>query len=411
MYLQQSGIKKGSKIVILDSVPSYSQFLRDHLQSNTPCLISPSLIASWPALPLWTRNLHGDLSAQTLDPQPNWDYICENYGDELVSVAHCASRIFSDQERGERPLREVIGLWQSGGGEGLYVKDWHLAKSTRAKGDPQFYETPEIFQDDWMNAFWEEEGKDDFRFVYMGVTGTFTPLHRDVYTSYSWSTNITGTKIWRLFPPSVAHHLRRFPFRTSSEIVYDVRNVDSSVFHEFELAQKDMLVVEQPPGWTIFVPSGWYHQVENVTDAISINHNWCNINNLSSMYASLLTAVSDVESALSDVHDLLRTRSGKPEWQREWTDVVQDVLKKDSGWDWVTFWRMVQMNVGQQRDPPLIPNPVWPLTPKTLRPSITETRIIVRRLLDDFVTTRASDITNIPELSMVLDELDFLLSA
>jgi hypothetical protein len=72
-------------------------------------------------------------------------------------------------------------------------------------------------------------------------------------TSYSWSTNIFGTKVWYLFPPSVSHHLRRFPSRTSSEIVYDVRDVDLGVFKEFDMARREMRVVEQPPGSTIFV--------------------------------------------------------------------------------------------------------------------------------------------------------------
>ena len=36
----------------------------------------------------------------------------------------------------------------------------------------------------------------------------------------------------------------------------------------------------QGPGEIVFVPSGWWHQVENVTDALSINHNWVNAANI-----------------------------------------------------------------------------------------------------------------------------------
>lgn len=131
------------------------------------------------------------------------------------------------------------------------------------------------------------------------------------------------------------------------------------------------------------------YSVENVTDAISVNHNWCdwfqscylsmlkssrcNVNNLPSMYTSLLEAISDVEDALSDVHDLLRTRSGNPEWVKEWVEVVQTVLRTDSGWElslltsllfscvskdeicsWVIFWKMICMNVGQLKKPPMV---------------------------------------------------------
>ena len=34
--------------------------------------------------------------------------------------------------------------------------------------------------------------------------------------------------------------------------------------------------VIQRAGELLFVPSGWYHQVENIDDCISINHNWLN---------------------------------------------------------------------------------------------------------------------------------------
>jgi len=52
------------------------------------------------------------------------------------------------------------------------------------------------------------------------------------------------------------------------------------------------------------------------------------------MFSSLLSAVSDVESALSDVQELLQQGSGT-QWENEWNDIVQDVLKKDSGWECV----------------------------------------------------------------------------
>ena len=54
------------------------------------------------------------------------------------------------------------------------------------------------------------------------------------------------------------------------ELVYDVRDVDASVFPKFAQANEHAIYVEQQAGETIFVPSGWYHQVINVTDCISV---------------------------------------------------------------------------------------------------------------------------------------------
>lgn len=67
------------------------------------------------------------------------------------------------------------------------------------------YQTPTALCSDWMNEFWDVwEGKgqtDDYRFVYMGPTGSWTPFHADVLHSYSWSANICGRKKWIFFPP------------------------------------------------------------------------------------------------------------------------------------------------------------------------------------------------------------------
>eukprot|EP00814_Leptocylindrus_danicus_P022377 CAMPEP_0116004240 /NCGR_PEP_ID=MMETSP0321-20121206/493_1 /TAXON_ID=163516 /ORGANISM="Leptocylindrus danicus var. danicus, Strain B650" /LENGTH=199 /DNA_ID=CAMNT_0003472521 /DNA_START=936 /DNA_END=1535 /DNA_ORIENTATION=- len=42
------------------------------------------------------------------------------------------------------------------------------------------------------------------------------------------------------------------------------------------LDRKHAIEIIQEVGETIFVPSGWYHQVENLEDTLSINHNWIN---------------------------------------------------------------------------------------------------------------------------------------
>ncbi|CAN0242181.1 unnamed protein product, partial [Laminaria digitata] len=53
----------------------------------------------------------------------------------------------------------------------------------------------------------DAKGKDDYRFVYIGPKGTWTPLHHDVLNSYSWSYNVCGSKHWTLFPPEATPDL------------------------------------------------------------------------------------------------------------------------------------------------------------------------------------------------------------
>ncbi|CAM9862762.1 unnamed protein product, partial [Discosporangium mesarthrocarpum] len=82
-----------------------------------------------------------------------------------------------------------------------YLKDWHFHLAGSAGCAADVLETPFFFADDWLNWWWDRDGRDDYRFVYMGPRGSWTPLHHDVLNSYSWSFNISGRKRWILFPP------------------------------------------------------------------------------------------------------------------------------------------------------------------------------------------------------------------
>jgi hypothetical protein len=96
--------------------------------------------------------------------------------------------------------------------------------------------------DDWMTHHaLSLRPRNDYRFAYIGTCGTFTPLHRDVYGSYSWSSNIVGRKRWWLIPPSIRHRFRKFPQRSDqgeSEMVFDLRDMDRG-------ALDGVLIVEQ----------------------------------------------------------------------------------------------------------------------------------------------------------------------
>ena len=235
----------------LDTPPSYGEFLNSYLLPNTPVIIGSALISSWRSLNNWCSD----------DGSINWERLQTDYGHCQVTVADCSTRDSSDQRRDHMLFRDVVSLWKEARGETLYVKDWHLAHTlatdpTRKESFEAFYTTPDIFRDDWMNAYYSACTRDDFRFVYVGAAGTFTPLHRDVYTSYSWSTNVCGRKRWWLFPPAQTPFLFRKGGEEHLETEYDVRNVDPTQFPRFD--QACPIIVEQGPRETIFVCAFFY---------------------------------------------------------------------------------------------------------------------------------------------------------
>ena len=66
--------------------------------------------------------------------------------------------------------------------------------------------------------------------------------------------------------------------------------------------------VIQETGDVIFVPSGWHHQVLNLEDTFSINHNWFNGANVGKIFDELKKGIQDclkfVSRALRELHEV-----------------------------------------------------------------------------------------------------------
>lgn len=194
----------------------------------------------------------------------------------------------------------------------LYLKDWHFVKEYP---DYTAYKTAQLFSDDWCNMYldhyqmhedresfqkYDQISCSDYRFVYMGGKGSWTPLHADVFRSYSWSANVCGRKRWLFLPPSQSH------------LVYDryMKNCVYNIFEEVNeikfpgFKETTWLECTQEPGDIIFVPSGWHHQVYNLEDTISINHNWLNAYNLSCVWELLWKDYKDTEESIEDIRHI-----------------------------------------------------------------------------------------------------------
>ena len=57
----------------------------------------------------------------------------------------------------------------------MYVKDWHLAQKVLNDGGQPFYDTPDVFRDDWLNGWYRSQGRDDFRFIVSMSPPGFPP--------------------------------------------------------------------------------------------------------------------------------------------------------------------------------------------------------------------------------------------
>lgn len=131
----------------------------------------------------------------------------------------------------------------------------------------------------------------DIYCILILITSFRTPFHADVFSSYSWSVNVFGKKRWIFLPPGVENILRD----SYDNLPYNL---------EGEELPSDHIEVIQETGDAIFVPSGWHHQVWNLDDTVSVNHNWVNGCNIHIMYDAMAAHLSDVRKEISDCADM-----------------------------------------------------------------------------------------------------------
>eukprot|EP00041_Stephanoeca_diplocostata_P001474 m.20162 g.20162 ORF g.20162 m.20162 type:complete len:530 (-) comp12046_c0_seq1:267-1856(-) len=243
-------------------------------------------------------------------------------------------------------------------GHRIYLKDWHLMEileqkylngetlpetdscPSRISGgaeagsgtlcdavepDKYPYSTPDFFADDYLNEYSLARRKSDYRFVYLGPAGSHTLLHTDVLGSYSWSCSVAGRKRWTFFPPTQEQYLRH---ARTGKLLSDI--TDSALIAEGfpDFAKAHRVVVVQHAGETMFVPSGWYHQVENLDECLSVNANWVNAFNIDWM---LRTVCDDLRLAQMEIAD------AKDAFPGDWHHQCQRMVRANCGFDFAAF--------------------------------------------------------------------------
>ena len=205
----------------------------------------------------------------------------------------------------------------------FYLKDWHLQSNLRQSTEQvsteknlvvlgldgyPIYQVPPYFQYDLLNAFLTKfTDSGDYMFTYVclcsccsrhcrstnltnsfldylfsqwGPKGSRTTRHSDVMNSFSWSFNVAGSKEWTFYPPSPMVEL------PSQHGIAAVR------------CQSDPLVLVQTTGETIFVPCGWQHEVRNLEETLSINHNWITTSNFDQTWRCMEIEMLAIEGEL-----------------------------------------------------------------------------------------------------------------
>ncbi|UZJ57121.1 hypothetical protein CBS101457_006441 [Exobasidium rhododendri] len=121
------------------------------------------------------------------------------------------------------------------------------------------------------------------RNVWIGGSGSFTPIHCDPYENVF--VQVVGSKRAHLFPPSVAKYLRLFPASTSQSNTSSIPVEDVLLAGSRSLSSKDgeyadveealfhpeSRHVSLEAGDALYIPRGWFHCLRSTSISASVN--------------------------------------------------------------------------------------------------------------------------------------------
>lgn len=234
----QASLRASAPIEEVAACPPAAHFFQRYWASNTPLVIR-GFVSSW-------------------SPRPDWSFaeLRRRFGDVPVEIAggrdgRADPDLVFAELRARVPLRELLDRV-----EGPASNDAYLVARNRALAEGP------------MSALLDEIGPPEDLFdpaqrragvsLWLGPAGTFTKLHHDATNNIL--TQVIGRKRVRLVSPhqlEVADGADGFYARMSA---HDVAREAPRAVHELELG----------PGDGLFLPVGWWHEVESLTPSLSL---------------------------------------------------------------------------------------------------------------------------------------------
>jgi hypothetical protein len=97
--------------------------------------------------------------------------IGSSFADHQVPVYNCSKQYFNSHEKSTISFAEFEEYWKSEEKvELLYLQDFHCVQEFPHLN---LYNVPQYFSSDWLNEYLLDQNEDDYRFVYIGVRGTW----------------------------------------------------------------------------------------------------------------------------------------------------------------------------------------------------------------------------------------------
>ncbi|KAK9241438.1 hypothetical protein V1525DRAFT_317281, partial [Lipomyces kononenkoae] len=151
----------------------------------------------------------------------------------------------------------------------LYLFDREFADKTELATE---YKAPDIFATDYFKIL--ESIRPDYRWLIIGPERSGSTFHKDPNATSAWNAVIEGEKYWIMFPPDVLPP-GVYTSDDESEVTSPLSVAEwILLFHRAAMSTPGCVDGFCKAGEVVYVPSGWWHLVVNLSNTVAITQNF-----------------------------------------------------------------------------------------------------------------------------------------
>ncbi|KAI4158399.1 MAG: hypothetical protein LQ342_007485 [Letrouitia transgressa] len=214
------------------------------------------------------------------------------------------------------PLDTCIDYMNSNEDESpLYLFDKSFVEKMglrEGKGQDGHYWVPECFAEDLFAVLGEQ--RPDSRWLIMGPERSGSTFHKDPNATSAWNAVLRGSKYWIMFPSSTSYPAPPgvFVSENQSEVTTPLSIVEwLSGFHAEARKTRGCMEGICKEGELVYVPSGWWHLVVNLSPSIAITQNFVPSAHLAKVLSFLKNKPDQVSGFSSSVKNPYETFTTK----------------------------------------------------------------------------------------------------